>query len=32
LHGCLDHRTLYDENTAWGHRIDIDLKRIAQAA
>ena len=20
LHGCLDHRTLYDENTAWAHR------------
>jgi hypothetical protein len=32
LHGCLDHRTCYDENTAWAHRIDIDLKKIAQAA
>ncbi len=32
LHGCLDHRTYYDENTAWAHRIDIDLKKIAQAA
>jgi hypothetical protein len=20
LHGCLKTRTLYDENTAWGHR------------
>ncbi len=20
LHGCLDHRTLYDEHIAWGHR------------
>ena len=32
LHGCLDHRTRYDENTAWGHRIDTDLKRVEQAA
>jgi transposase len=32
LHGCLDHRTRYDENTAWAHRIDNDLKKIAQAA
>jgi transposase len=32
LHGCLDHRTRYDENIAWGHRIDTDLKQIAQAA
>jgi hypothetical protein len=32
LHGCLDHRTRYDENTAWVHRIDNDLKKIAQAA
>jgi len=32
LHGCLDHRTRYDENFAWGHRIDTDLKQIAQAA
>jgi transposase len=23
LHGCLRHRTLYDEHTAWGHRHDI---------
>lgn len=22
-HGCLTHRTLYDEHTAWGHRADI---------
>ena len=32
LHGCLDHQTRYDENIAWGHRIDTDLKQIAQAA
>jgi hypothetical protein len=32
LHGCLDHQTRYDENTAWGHRIDADLRKIAQAA
>ena len=23
LHGCLRHRTLYDEHTAWAHRNDI---------
>ncbi|SDU83130.1 hypothetical protein SAMN04488548_136706 [Gordonia westfalica] len=23
LHGCLTHRTLYDEHTAWGHRINL---------
>jgi transposase len=32
LHGCLGHRICYDENTAWGHRIDTDLKEVAQAA
>jgi transposase len=32
LHGCLDHQICYDENTAWGHRIDIDLKKIRRAA
>ena len=32
LHGCLHHRTCYDENTAWGHRIDTDLREIARAA
>jgi len=32
LHGCLDHQTRYDENTAWGHRIETDLKRVEQAA
>jgi transposase len=32
LHGCLDHHTRYDENTAWAHRIDNDLNKIAQAA
>jgi len=24
LHGCLKHRTLYDEHTAWAHRTTID--------
>ena len=23
LHGCLDHGTLYDEHTAWGHRAQL---------
>ena len=23
LHGCLRHRTLYDEHTAWGHRLEL---------
>jgi hypothetical protein len=23
LHGCLRHGTLYDEHTAWGHRLDV---------
>ena len=23
LHGCLHHQTLYDEHTAWGHRLNI---------
>jgi hypothetical protein len=23
LHGCLHHGTLYDEHTAWGHRIKL---------
>jgi transposase len=32
LHGCLDHRARYNENTAWAHRIDSDLNKIAQAA
>ena len=32
LHGCLRHRCRYDENTAWAHRIDSDLKKIPQAA
>jgi transposase len=32
LHGCLDHRTRYNDNTAWGHRIDNDLRKIARAA
>jgi hypothetical protein len=32
LHGCLRHRALYDEHTAWMHRIDTDLKKLQQAA
>ncbi len=32
LHGCLHHRTRYDEHTAWSHRIDTDLKKLQQAA
>ena len=32
LHGCLRHRTLYDETTAWAHRTDNDLKTIQEAA
>jgi transposase len=32
LHGCLRHRQLYDENTAWAHRIDSDLNKIEIAA
>jgi len=23
LHGCLKHRTLYNEHTAWGHRANL---------
>ena len=23
LHGCLRHHTLYDEHTAWGHRLEL---------
>ena len=29
LHGCLIHHTNYDENTAWGHRAEIELARAA---
>ncbi len=32
LHGCLRNQTLYDENTAWAHRTDNDLKKIQPAA
>ena len=32
LHGCLRHRCLYDEHTAWAHRTDTDLNKIQQAA
>ncbi len=29
LHGCLQHRTLYDENTAWAHRQTIPETKAA---
>lgn len=32
LHGCLHHHTSYDENTAWSHRIENDLKKLREAA
>ena len=32
LHGCLDHRTLYNETTAWAHRQPTPLKENQQAA
>jgi transposase len=34
LHGCLRHRTLYDEHTAWAHRPENDLinEKIHDAA
>jgi len=32
LHGCLHHRSLYDENTAWAHRNDNNLNKIREAA
>jgi hypothetical protein len=32
LHGCLDHRSLYNEHTAWAHRQPTALKESPQAA
>lgn len=32
LHGCLQHHTLYDEDTAWAHRYPATTKEIQQAA
>ena len=32
LHGCLDHRTLYNEHTAWAHRQPAPVKEGQQAA
>jgi hypothetical protein len=32
LHGCLDHRSLYNEHTAWAHRQTATLEEIQQAA
>lgn len=32
LHGCLRHRCLYNENTAWAHRASADLNKTQQAA
>jgi hypothetical protein len=32
LHGCLEHRSHYDENIAWAHRQTTTPKEIQQAA
>ena len=32
LHGCLDHRALYNETTAWAHRYPQPEQQIQQAA
>jgi len=32
LHGCLDHRCLYDEHTAWDHRQPHEPEHVRQAA
>ena len=32
LHGCLEHRTLYDETIAWAHRQPASAKENQQAA
>jgi transposase len=32
LHGCLEHRTLYDENTPWAHRQTAPTNENQQAA
>jgi hypothetical protein len=32
LHGCLQHHTLYDEDTAWAHRYPTVTQEIQQAA
>ena len=32
LHGCLEHRSLYDEHTAWAHRQPAAIKENQQAA
>jgi len=32
LHGCLQHHTHYDENTAWAHRTETDRSKLRQAA
>ena len=29
LHGCLKHRTLYDEHTAWAHRTNATVQQAA---
>jgi hypothetical protein len=29
LHGCLVSHSTYDENTAWGHRAELELTRAA---
>lgn len=32
LHGCLQHRSLYDENIAWAHRTPASVNETQQAA
>lgn len=32
LHGCLDHRTTYNEDTAWAHRRPASVNETQQAA
>jgi len=32
LHGCLEHRTLYNEDTAWAHRSPASVNETQQAA
>jgi hypothetical protein len=32
LHGCLEHRCLYDDHTAWAHRQPAPAKEVQQAA
>jgi transposase len=29
IHGCLTHRTAYNETIAWGHRLELEIARAA---